>query len=67
MTTRSAIKKLGIEIEIRDTMKNPHHRQTLFTEGGMTQVPCLRIEKGNDVEWMYESSDIVAYLKKRFG
>ncbi len=67
MTTRSAIKRLGIEIEIRDTMKNPKHRQTLFSEGGMTQVPCLRIEKEDSVEWMYESADIIAYLNRRFG
>lgn len=67
MTTRNAIKKLGIEIEIRDTMKTPKHRQTLFTEGGKSQVPCLRIEQENGVKWMYESAEIIAYLKKRFG
>ena len=29
------------------------------------QVPCLRIEKSpEDVEWMYESKDIVKFLTK---
>jgi len=31
--------------------------------GGKTQVPCLRIEQaGGEVEWMYESDDIIRYL-----
>ncbi len=29
------------------------------------QVPCLRIEEGERVRWLYESADIIAYLKKR--
>jgi len=30
-------------------------------------VPCLRIEKpDNSVEWLYESSDIIVYLKSQF-
>ena len=30
--------------------------------GGKTMVPCLRIESKDGVEWLYESSDINAYL-----
>jgi glutathione S-transferase len=30
-------------------------------------VPCLRIEKpDNSVQWLYESSAIIAYLKHQF-
>ena len=43
-------------------------RQTLVNEGGRHKVPCLRIEKADDsVQWLYESTDIIAYLKKLVG
>ncbi|MCA7113286.1 hypothetical protein LGL75_14005 [Staphylococcus aureus] len=29
-------------------------------------MPCLRIEENGQTRWMYESSDIVAYLEKTF-
>jgi len=30
-------------------------------------VPCLRIDKDDgSVQWMYESNDIIAYLKREF-
>jgi len=28
-------------------------------------VPCLRIERGEEVEWMFESMDIIRYLASR--
>ena len=65
--TKRAIKKLNIDIEMRNTQKNPEYRQELIAEGGMSQVPCLRIEENDSVEWMYESGDIIKYLNDRFG
>ncbi len=67
MITRRAIKSLNLDIEIRDTLKEPAYRQELIEEGGMSQVPCLRIEENGSVEWMYESADIIKYLNQRFG
>ena len=64
--TRRAIKRLGLNIEIRDTLKEPKYRKELIAEGGMSQVPCLRIENNCSVEWMYESRDIIKYLEDRF-
>ncbi len=37
--------------------------------GGKSQVPCLRIEHESEkgkvsVQWLYESEDIIAYIKK---
>ncbi|MDF3852182.1 hypothetical protein [Achromobacter denitrificans] len=29
-------------------------------------MPCLRIEEAGGTRWMYESSDIIAYLEQRF-
>lgn len=67
ITTKRAIKRLNIDIEIRDTQKEPKYRQELIAEGGMSQVPCLRIEENGSVEWMYESGDIIKYLDQHFG
>ena len=43
------------------------HSADLVRGGGERKVPCLRIEHGDRVEWMYESDDIIAYLEGRFG
>ncbi len=65
--TRRAIRRLGLNIECRDAKNNPEFRQELESQGGKQQVPCLRIEKEDGtITWMYESSDIIAYLQKRF-
>lgn len=62
---RNAMKDLGVDIPLRDTGE-PHNREALLQGGGMTQVPCLRIEHaGGRVEWLYESDDIIRYLRGR--
>jgi glutaredoxin len=65
---RRTIKRLGLNIELRDAQTPGEHRETLLREGGSAQVPCLRIEHPDErVEWMYESGDIIRYLTERFG
>ncbi len=45
-------------------MFNSRNNADLIAGGGKSQVPCLRIETENgDVRWLYESIDIVRYLK----
>jgi len=59
---------LGIQIELRDIGMNGAFRDELVREAGKSQVPCLRIEQPDGkATWMYESSDICAYLESRFG
>jgi len=65
--TRRALHRLNIPIEFRDAQKDPEHRKTLLEEGGKIKVPCLRIQENGSETWMYESSDIIAYLERRFG
>ena len=65
--TRRAIHRLNIDIDYRDAMNNETHRQALKNGGGSIKVPCLRIDEGEKTSWMYESSDIIAYLEKEFG
>jgi glutaredoxin len=65
--TRRAIKRLSLNIELRDAQKDPQSRQELLEGGGEIKLPCLRIRENGRTEWMYESDDIIAYLNRRFG
>jgi len=64
--TRRTVHKLNLPIEYRGAQMGSPHRTELEKEGGKVQVPCLRIEKEDGVEWLYESSDIISYLEKKF-
>ncbi len=64
---RRAIKRLSLKIETRDAQKHAPSRQELLAGGGEVKVPCLRIpEENGKVTWLYESNDIIKYLKERF-
>ena len=53
-----------LDIELRSTSDRQHHAD-LVKGGGKTQVPCLRIDDGSgNVQWMYESDDIIRFLAK---
>jgi glutaredoxin len=64
--TRRALKRLGLDIELRDAKNDPHWRGQLEREGGRLQVPCLYIP-GDDGEarWLYESDDIIRFLTEQ--
>jgi len=66
--TRRAMRRLGLNIELRDAQNDPQWKQELVEQGGKRQVPCLRIsnEDGN-VKWLYESREIRHYLEQRYG
>lgn len=55
---------LGQDFELRDTAANAGYRDELIAGGGKKTVPCLQITDGDNVQWMYESSDICEYLKQ---
>lgn len=63
---RRAIARLNVAIALHDINKDPDARKRLIAGGGRKTVPCLRIDKGETTTWLYESSDIVDYLEKRF-
>ncbi|WP_027671664.1 glutathione S-transferase N-terminal domain-containing protein [Rheinheimera baltica] len=64
---RKEMARLGLNIVKYDAQHNRHHRKELESGGGKTKVPCLRIESSNnEVQWLYESADIIAYLQQRF-
>ena len=65
--TRRAIRRLGLNIELRDAQRDPRWRHQLLTEGGKLQVPCLHIPgAAGEAQWLYESSDIISYLERHF-
>jgi len=64
--TRRAIHRLALPIEYRDAQHPGPYRTELEQAGGKVQVPCLRIEEGGEVRWLYESDAIIAYLEQRF-
>jgi len=65
---RREIKRLSLPIELRDAQKNLQNREQLLKAGGQVKVPCLQIRDDNgNVQWLYESADIIQYLHQRFG
>ena len=61
------MKRLSLNIELRDTQHNKTYREQLLQGGGEVKVPCLKITSANnETTWMYESNDIVRYLDKEF-
>ncbi|MFJ4145322.1 glutaredoxin family protein [Pseudomonas sp. NPDC089734] len=64
--TRRTLRRLNVPVALRDAKNNENDRQTLLNEGGKIKVPCLRIQEGDKVTWMYESGTIIDYLNQRF-
>lgn len=65
--SRRAIRRLGLNIELRNAQHEGDHRDALLKNGGKLQVPCLRIVHSDGrVEWLYESVEIIRYLEDRF-
>ena len=62
---RRAMKREGLNIELRNINQKNDYREELIREGGKRTVPCLRIEKPDgQVQWLYESKDVVAHLQQ---
>jgi len=64
---RQFLEATGIELEFKDTLLDVDASRELVEYGGKSSVPCLRIQRGTEVQWLYESFDIIEYLKSRFG
>jgi len=61
---RSAIDRLGLDIELREIFDEPQFRDELIEARGRATVPVLRITSPDGEErWMPESRDIVRYLE----
>jgi len=61
---RLALWWLGLRLSLKEVMFDADNGNDLTAGGGKFQVPCLRIESADGkVRWMYESIDIIRYLK----
>ena len=64
---RSAIERLGIDVELRDIFQESRHRDELIEARGRATVPVLRIASSDGEDrWMPESRDIVRYLRETY-
>jgi len=62
---RRTMKREGLNIELRNINQKNDYREELIREGGKRTVPCLRIEQSDgQVQWLYESKDVVAHLQQ---
>ncbi len=62
---RQATEDLSLTIESRNILREPGRQQELVEGGGRGMVPCLYIEHADGrVEWLYESADIIDYLRQ---
>ena len=62
---RRTMKREGLNIELRNINQKNDYREELIREGGKRTVPCLRIEQADgQVEWLYESSVVVAHMQQ---
>lgn len=62
---RRAMKRGGINVELKNINKESRYQDELISEGGKRKVPCLKIvNEDQKATWLYESTDIVNYLQK---
>ncbi|MGZ3694740.1 MAG: glutaredoxin family protein [Bdellovibrionota bacterium] len=60
---RRFMKRQNISLELKDAKQDPA-KSELLAGGGKLQVPCLKIpQKQGAAHWLYESNDIISYLK----
>jgi len=65
MKVRREMKRLSLNIELRDAQHDQTHREQLLKGGGQVKVPCLRIPtQGSEDTWIYESDEVIRYLQK---
>jgi glutaredoxin len=68
LKTRRTLRRLSLNIELRDAQHDAAHRAALIAGGGKPQVPCLLITAADGKQtWLYESDAISAWLNREFG
>jgi len=64
---RQEMRRLSLSIEGLDAQHDATHREALVSGGGRAKVPCLKVtEAGGESRWVYESGEIIAFLRQRF-
>ena len=61
---RRELRRYALNIELRDARNDEKHKAELIRGGGRHKVPCLQVKtESGGVTWLYESSEIISYLK----
>jgi glutaredoxin len=64
---RQEMRRLSLPIEKRDAQHHADNRNELMQGSGAAKVPCLKItEADGQTRWLQDSTEIVAYLRRRF-
>ncbi len=64
---RRTMKRLSLPVELRDPKRSESAKVELIAGAGKLKCPCLKIDEGEgDVQWMFDSKDIIGYLEGRF-
>ncbi len=64
---RKEMRRLALDVQKRDAQQPGAIRDELVSGGGKAKVPCLKItDAAGKTEWLYESGEIIKYLRKRF-
>lgn len=58
-----SLQGINVKVELRNILSDSQHRTALQKATKRTTVPCLRIDKGSDSKWMFESMDIMRFLQ----
>ena len=64
---RGFMEEHGVDVPLRDVNSDAEAFRELLQATGRTTVPRLRIERGDEVQWMFESMDIIRYLAAQHG
>ncbi|UTA46720.1 glutathione S-transferase N-terminal domain-containing protein [Simiduia sp. 21SJ11W-1] len=64
--TRRALRRLNLPMQTRNINEGSPFRAELEKATGRVKAPCLRVQEGEQVRWLFESNDIIEYLEKRF-
>mgnify|MGYP002794259654 CR=1 FL=1 len=64
---RRAMFKMSLPVAKKSVAEGSPYRAELEQGGGRVKVPCLRIDNPDgSTQWMYESNDIIAYLRQHY-
>lgn len=64
---RQEMRRLALNVQQLDAQQPGANRDDLVRGGGKAKVPCLKItDPAGKTQWLYESGEIIKYLRNRF-
>lgn len=60
------LKKLNVSITVKNIRRCHIYEKELLAAGQSSNIPCLRIEQGQDVQWVSQVDEIVRFFDQKF-